>query len=512
MSDWTAGYVADIGYTFGYYQELNPLRIKLAFLNAGLAFPKVGYACELGFGQGVSININAAASVTEWHGTDFNPSQAGFARELADASGANIHVSDEAFEEFCARDDLPDFDSIGLHGIWSWISDRNREVVVEFIRRKLKVGGVLYISYNTMPSWAPIVPVRHLLTEHSEVMGASGVGTVPRIEAALAFVERLFATGTAYGAANPSVLKRFDQIKGQNRNYLAHEYFNRDWLPMPISKMAEWLTTAKLSYACSADYLDHVDAINLNQEQQMLLSELPDGTFRQSVRDMIVDKNFRKDFWVRGGRKLTPLEISEQLRALRVVLTVRRAGIELKVRGSLGEATLSPAVYDPILDVLADHKPKSLGEIERAVAPMGVVFQQVIQAVLILAGSSKLQTAQDEAVVARARKQTDKLNHHLCMMARSAGDVSYLASPVTGGGVTVPRFSQIFLLARANGRKTPSEWAEYASALLTMQGQRMRKDGVTLDSDDVQLREMRVHADEFAENELPILKALGITS
>ena len=26
MTDWTAGYVADIGYTYGYYTELNPLR------------------------------------------------------------------------------------------------------------------------------------------------------------------------------------------------------------------------------------------------------------------------------------------------------------------------------------------------------------------------------------------------------------------------------------------------------------------------------------------------------
>jgi hypothetical protein len=36
MTDWTAGYVADIGYTYGYYTELNPLRVRLAFLNAGL--------------------------------------------------------------------------------------------------------------------------------------------------------------------------------------------------------------------------------------------------------------------------------------------------------------------------------------------------------------------------------------------------------------------------------------------------------------------------------------------
>ena len=32
MTDWTAGYVADIGYTYGYYTELNPLRVRLAVL------------------------------------------------------------------------------------------------------------------------------------------------------------------------------------------------------------------------------------------------------------------------------------------------------------------------------------------------------------------------------------------------------------------------------------------------------------------------------------------------
>jgi len=36
MTDWTSGYVADIGYTYGYYTEHNPLRIQRAFLNVGL--------------------------------------------------------------------------------------------------------------------------------------------------------------------------------------------------------------------------------------------------------------------------------------------------------------------------------------------------------------------------------------------------------------------------------------------------------------------------------------------
>jgi hypothetical protein len=134
MTDWTAGYVADIGYTFGYYTELNPLRIRLAFSNAGLVAPELGTACELGFGQGMSANLHAAASVVQWSGTDFNPAQAGFAQELAKVAESGARLFDEAFEQFCTRTDLPDFDYIGLHGIWSWISDENRAVIVEFVR------------------------------------------------------------------------------------------------------------------------------------------------------------------------------------------------------------------------------------------------------------------------------------------------------------------------------------------------------------------------------------------
>jgi SAM-dependent methyltransferase len=155
MPDWSAGYVADIGYTYGTYPELNPQRVRLAFLVAGLVPPKVGNACELGFGQGMSVNVHAAASSTAWYGTDFNPAQAGFAQELAAASGTSARLYDESFAEFCGRDDLPDFDFIGLHGIFSWISDENRAIIVDFVRRKLKVGGVLYISYNTQAGWAP---------------------------------------------------------------------------------------------------------------------------------------------------------------------------------------------------------------------------------------------------------------------------------------------------------------------------------------------------------------------
>lgn len=152
--DWTNGYVADIEYVHGYYPVLNPMRMKLAFLNAGLHFPEISNACELGFGQGLSLNFHAAAGGIHWYGNDFNPVHVDSAQELSRASGINTFLSDQSFAEFCYRDDLPEFDYIGLHGVWSWISAENRKHLIHFLSKKLRVGGVAYISYNILPGWA----------------------------------------------------------------------------------------------------------------------------------------------------------------------------------------------------------------------------------------------------------------------------------------------------------------------------------------------------------------------
>jgi SAM-dependent methyltransferase len=508
MSDWTSGYVADIGYTFGYYSELNPLRGQLAFMSAGLTFPTVGAACELGFGQGMSTNLHAAATDVNWYGTDFNPSQAGFARDVAEVSGAKATLSDQAFDEFCSRTDLPDFDFIGLHGIWSWISDENRHVIVDFLRRKLKVGGVLYISYNTQPGWAAMVPMRDLLTEHNEVMGAPGQGIVSRIDDALTFADKLIETNPNFVRANPLVAERIKKLKTQDRNYLAHEYFNRDWCPMPFSKMAAWLAPAKLSFACPAAFLDHIDTVNLTPQQQVLINEIPDPMFRETVRDFMINQQFRREYWVRGARQAVPLERGEAMMALRVMLMRPRAEVTLKTAGPLGEVTLQPEVYDPILDALADFKPHTLGEIQSRMPH--VTLAQVMQAIVVLAGMGAVSNVQSDAAAAAALAPSRKLNHWAFNRARGSNDVQHLASPVLGGGFMVGRFQQLFLLARQQGHQGPEQWARFVWQIIKAQNQKIIKDGVMIDSDEANLAEMTQQAREFDERFMPLLKALQI--
>lgn len=510
MSDWTSGYVADIGYTYGYYPELNPLRLRLAFLNAGYAPPKSATACELGFGQGMSVNIHAAAAQSEWWATDFNPTQAVFARELAGVSAAGVQLFDQSFAEFCGRQDLPGFDYIGLHGIWSWISDENRAVIVDFVRRKLNVGGVLYISYNTQPGWAAMLPMRHLLTEHAKIMAAPGTGIVNRVDSALEFAEKLMETNPLYARANPLVAERLKKLKEQNRNYLAHEYFNRDWQPMPFAEMANWLAPTKLNYVCSAHYLDQIDVLNLTADQQQLLHGIADPMFRETVRDYLVNQQFRRDYWAKGARKLSLLDQAEALRKQRVMLTQYRPEVLLEASGALGQASLQEAVYAPLLDLLADYQPKTLAQLEQSLHPKGLVFTQIQQAVMILVGKGALATVQDEKTVGKVKPHTDRLNQHLTHLARGSADIAYLASPVTGGAVNVSRFSQLFLLARAQGKTRQEDWVAFTWDILARQNQKLIKEGKILETTEANLAELTSEARLFAEKQLPTLKALAI--
>ena len=193
-----------------------------------------------------------------------------------------------------------------------------------------------------------------------------------------------------------------------------------------------------------------------------------------------------------------------------MILAANRPDVSLKASGALGEATMKEEVYGPILDVLADNKPKTVAQIEAALVETEIKLPAIIQAVMVLIGTGALCPVQEEKVVAKAKPHTDKLNAFFMDKSRGSTDISYLASPVIGGGVLVNRFKQLFLLAKTNGRKTPEEWAAYVWQVLSAQGQRLLKEGVTIESAEENVAELVTQAKEFASKELPVLHALGI--
>src|SRR5262249_55636138 len=259
-------------------------------------------------------------------------------------------------------------------------------------RRKLRAGGLVYISYNCFPGWAPAEPLRHLMSLHSELAGSEGTGTLGKIDGALAFGRKIADSCALYFPSTPSGHGRLKLISEQPRNYLAHEYFNRDWEVMTFSDVARWLEAAKLSFAASAHLLDHTDAVNLTAEGQKLLAGIAHPILRQTVRDYFVNQQFRRDIFVKWTRRLTLLEPLEALLAQAFVLTVPADDVPMKFPGPIGEVTMSKNLYRPLIAAFADqgYAPKTLAKLcsypEFQSQPIGLLLQSV----LVLAGVGHL--------------------------------------------------------------------------------------------------------------------------
>ena len=521
MTDWTAGYVAEIEYTHGYYRELSPGLIDFALLTSGHLPPRragMRYL-ELGYGQGLSANIHAAAAPGAYWGTDFSAAHAANARGLSGASGADGLFFDDSFEDFAGRSDLPDFDYIVLHGVWSWVSAENRQVLIDILRDRLKPGGVVFFSFNTLPGWAPALPLRQLMAIHSDTTGTPAQGPIGRIDAAIDFSKTLAEAGARYFTASPAAKARLDDHERPEPHLSgALEYFNRDWTPMYFAEAnARLATDAKLSFVAPAAVLDQLLAYNLTPAQRDVLAGISYDILRETVRDYLLNQQFRRDLYARGARRMSPIERVQRLNDLPVALTVDPDEIPFEIDAGLRQGQTSRGYLRP-----GDRgargrrrRPETHRRSRSQAKHIGPAGRRPRRGDH---GSDRRRSRASGADPGRgggdrlqplmrpAERPPDRPRPH------GRGDVTWLASPVTGGGVEVSRFQQMFLAARAKGSMKPAEWANDAWNVLSTQGQPLMKDGQPLKTDGESVAELTKQATDFAESRLPVLQRLRVAA
>ena len=314
----------------------------------------------------------------------------------------------------------------------------------------------------------------------------------------------LFARGRA------DLDMRLKEISGQRRDYIAHEYLNRDWDCMYFTDVADALAESKLDFATTADPLDLVDTVNLTAEGIAFLNGIEHPIMREQIRDYFVNRWFRKDLYVRGARRLSLAEQREATLATRIVLTRPVANIPMKLTRPQGESLIQEAIFRPLLNELAarDYVPKSIGDLVPALP--GLPLEQLVKATALLVGADHAAPCQAEPAVSLVRNTCKALNLHLLERARTRDDVNFLASPLTGGGLAVGRFDQLFLLAQSRGCDAPAEWARFTWQVLSDQGQIVLKQGKPLSTSEENLAELTAQASAFVDERLPILKAVGI--
>lgn len=318
------GYINDARYPTTYIRELAPDWLNyVAALNGTLPCPldQAFAYLELGCGAGFSSLTHAAAfPFGAFHACDFNRDGVAIGKKHARARAiGNIRFHEASFDGLLTED-LPEFEFIVLHGVYTWVGADVQRSIRNIIRDRLKVGGLVYVSYNCLPGWTSEVPLQRLIFELAE--GANG-DSLQRTEQAIRALQRLSASGLQYFRDHPTATSAVEAYACSERSYLAHEYLNEAWKPRYSIDIAVEMAEAEIRYVGSATLVDNHPELIINATVAKTIAALDTTRQQQLATDFAVNRQFRRDVFVRAGCNASPIgvaeiDVTESLRRIRI--------------------------------------------------------------------------------------------------------------------------------------------------------------------------------------------------
>ena len=156
------------------FRSLNPARLSLTcVLNGQPPLPSTRPLvwAELGCGNGLQACAVAAGDPTmQVWACDFNPVHVERARRRAELAGLDNCTFEEAsFQQLIDDPSIgpPQVDVVVAHGVFTWVSKHNQALIGEFIRHRLRPGGVVYVSYSVSTGWSSISPLAETMRLHA---------------------------------------------------------------------------------------------------------------------------------------------------------------------------------------------------------------------------------------------------------------------------------------------------------------------------------------------------------
>lgn len=522
MAQWDHGYVTDVAYTTSAYQEPMPSWLAACSVLLGYRPPDLAapfrYA-DLGCGNGLSALIVAATNPhAEVWGFDFNPTHIENARAMAaQARLTNVHFEDISFEALAhgihGAGDA--FDIMVSHGVLSWISLENRRHLTAIIGRRLRPGGLAYLSYNVSAGWSAVEPLRLLMRQLAEVDPRRTDQSTAEI---FQIMDQLRTGGAVFFRAYPGLEARLDQMKAQDPRYIAHEFLNRDWHPVMFAEVAEAMAETRTNYIGSATTMENLDAVSVPEGVLPVLARVTDPTARETIRDLASAKNFRRDLWRKGGEPLPIQEHLALLDAMTLVWTGKTAEADITFPGPIGTVTGQPEFYRPLLDAIRDG-PTTIARLRALPVLNGRQPGEFVQAALLLMGGGFAHPGWAPNVAPDApqggqppaRDSAARLNAAIVGRLRLGVDLHRLAAPLIGSSIAIDVMEGLVIGQLLDGGpREPEALIEGVLNDVTRSGRSLMRDGQPLRDP----AETRVRVGETVQGvlarRLPLLRCLGV--
>ncbi|PLK26052.1 methyltransferase regulatory domain-containing protein [Novosphingobium sp. TH158] len=248
---------------------------------------------ELGCASGGNIIPHAARYPdAQFVGVDLARTQVAAGRARIERMGLNnIEILCKSFTEI--GEELGTFDYIICHGVYSWVPPQVQDAIMKVIRARLSPVGVACVSYNVLPGWRMMQPLRDAFL----LAVPDGVDSLGRVRMAREMLEFMAKTSPDKGPYGETLRNWAQRLASLPDDYIAHEFLEECNDPSLIRDFANAAAVHGLGYLgeceLSAMILDNygqelAEGVRARGGSDLVASEqwldiLSGRTFRQSL-------------------------------------------------------------------------------------------------------------------------------------------------------------------------------------------------------------------------------------
>jgi 2-polyprenyl-3-methyl-5-hydroxy-6-metoxy-1,4-benzoquinol methylase len=248
---------------------------------------------ELGCASGGNIIPHAMRyPEASFVGVDLARTQVAAGRSrIAKLGLTNIEIRCQSFTEI--GDELGAFDYIICHGVYSWVPPVVQEAIFRIVRARLSSVGIACVSYNVLPGWRMLQPLRDaFMLEIPDQLDS--LARVAKARELLYFMKAATPDKGPYG----DMLRSWaDRLASLPDDYVAHEFLEETNQPSTVRDFAATAARNGLGFLgecdISAMILDNYGPEVAEQvraraggdlvESEQYLDLLSGRTFRQTV-------------------------------------------------------------------------------------------------------------------------------------------------------------------------------------------------------------------------------------
>ena len=500
--------ISDLNYGFHFFEELAPVNLNyVAVLNGLSPRPLEDFTyCELGCGNGVSTNLLAAAYPQgKFWGIDINPERISNAQRLS--KHGKINNVTFLCNNFVDVDlnQLPNFDYIVLHNLFSYLGPSEHKQLLHFFEKKSKVSSLLYVSYHALPGWTNQGPIREILRSCAKVLGGT---PMDQLKTGLGYMKLLHDKNIGFFDNNESAKTYFEHFIQSDLDFIMRESLDEHADAFYFKDVSHAFKKIHLRFLGSLPVFLNHKTFSIPKTFIDFFKNTNNREFLEAQKDIITNTAFRKDIFVNDAIPLID-EIKREANLENIYFTGMKPREEKREKMLIGSQTflMQGEIYS-LLQGIFNHGVYNTIDLKNFPALKEKDISQIVSTIKILMAFGLItpcrKTGNNRTINKKSKLYIPlMINQNLSDRIDNRGMGIVLASPVLGGGIFITRIITFILEAYV---KYDQHIENTVERVITALKPTLRPN---VDTNELRKRLVKEVTD-FQENILPVLMRLNI--